>query len=116
MLQILWVVVFSIKIIEYYMKYKQLILGIIIGVVGCTLVLFFDYTGGEVKELHVEVKGIGGKPYAIWHSNRTCSKIEGVILKSEKDTEEIRKTIKSEQLLCNKCITDKMIERAKKGE
>jgi hypothetical protein len=98
------------------MKYKQLILGIIIGVVVTISVQFVGNMGGEVKELYQEIKGIGIKPYPTWHSDRKCKDFNGLLLSTDTDKEEIRKRLKSGLFLCNKCITDKMIKWAEEDE
>ena len=95
------------------MKYKQLVLGIIIGVVGSFSLQLFDNTYGKVKELYQEVKEIG---VVIYHSDRTCDKFDGVLLGSETNKTEIRQRIKDGAYLCNKCITDKMIKWAEDDE
>lgn len=89
------------------MKYKQLILGILIGVVG---VLGFRWVNSffGYDELHIESRGYF---QYILHSDLDCENIREVITKSIYDEVEIVRELQSHTTRCHKCMRKQIEER-----
>lgn len=89
------------------MKYKQLILGILIGVVG---VLGFRWVNSffGYNELHIEKRSYYQD---ILHSDLDCENIREVITKSIYDEVEVVRVLQSHITRCHKCMRKQKEER-----